>query len=178
MYSITLKHGWEIQGLLFLKVPFNRSFPWSPFRNKYPPFNVYCRPSYRGHPFLYILDILEGLGWSYVMPDFAVFCCALQNYSKPYRSLPKFNSMNRYSIIVVAYQRYGLKRCSGMLGSILDLNVGSLHWSWSSKYCSTAHHHTNLKISHTTRVCIVTPIVSSKYWCLYQFRYVKVFSTN
>jgi len=95
------------------------------------------------------------------MPDFAVFCCALQNYSKLYRSLPKFNSMNRYSIIVVAYQRYGLKRCSGMLGSILDLNVGSLQWSWSSKYCSTAHHHTNLKISHTTRVCIVTPIVSS-----------------
>ena len=57
------------------------------------------------------------------MPDFAVFCCALQNYSKLYRSLPKFNSMNRYSIIVVANQRYGLKRCSGMLGSILDLNA-------------------------------------------------------
>ena len=57
------------------------------------------------------------------MPEFAVFCCALQNYSKPYRSLPKFNSMNRYSIIVVANQRYGLKRCSGMLGSILDLKL-------------------------------------------------------
>jgi hypothetical protein len=31
-----------------------------------------------------------------------------------------------HNIIVVANQRYGLKRCSGMLGSILDLNVGSL----------------------------------------------------
>ena len=72
---------------------------------------------------MYILDILKGLGLSYVMPDFAVFCCELQNYSKPYRTLPRFNSMNRYSVIVVANQRYCLKRCSGMLGSILDLKL-------------------------------------------------------
>jgi hypothetical protein len=32
----------------------------------------------------------------------------------------------RCNIIVVANQRYGLKRCSGTFGSILDLNVGSL----------------------------------------------------
>ena len=31
-----------------------------------------------------------------------------------------------YNIIVVANRRYGLERRSGMLGSILDLNVGSL----------------------------------------------------
>jgi hypothetical protein len=31
-----------------------------------------------------------------------------------------------YNIIVVANRRYGLKRRSCMLGSILDLNVGSL----------------------------------------------------
>ncbi len=156
MYSITLKPGWEIQGLLFLKVPFNRSFTWSPFQNKYPPFNVYCRPSYRGHAFLYILDILEGLGWSYLMPDFAIFCCALQNFSKPYRSLPKFNSMNRYSIIVVANQRYGLKRCSGTFGSISDLKEVLVHWSRGWKYCSFARHHTNLKNCHTNRFCMVT----------------------
>ena len=31
-----------------------------------------------------------------------------------------------YNIITVANRRYGLKRRSGMLGSILDLNVGSV----------------------------------------------------
>jgi hypothetical protein len=29
-----------------------------------------------------------------------------------------------YNIIVVPHLRYGLKRCSGMLGPILDLNEG------------------------------------------------------
>jgi hypothetical protein len=46
------------------------------------------------------------------------------------------------------------------------------------KYCSLAHHHTNLKNPHINRLCKVIPIVSSKYRYLYQFCYIKVFSTN
>jgi hypothetical protein len=38
----------------------------------------------------------------------------------------KADRVSSYNIVVVANQRYGLKRCSGMLGSILDLNVGLL----------------------------------------------------
>jgi hypothetical protein len=41
-----------------------------------------------------------------------------------------------------------------------------------------AHHYTNVKNSHTNRFFIVTPIVRSKYRHLYQFCYVKIFSTN
>jgi hypothetical protein len=68
------------------------------------------------------------------------------------------------AIFVVANQHLkGLKKCSGMLGSISDLNVGSLQWSRWHKYCSSAPHYTNLKISHTNRFCIMTPIVGSKY---------------
>jgi hypothetical protein len=36
--------------------------------------------------------------------------------------IPKGDRVLGYNIIVVPYLRYGLKRCSGMLGSILDLN--------------------------------------------------------
>jgi hypothetical protein len=62
-----------------------------------------------------------------------------------------------HNIIVVPNLHQGLKRCSGMLGSISDLNGGSVQWSWLWKYCSFARHHTNLKIPHTNRFCIVTP---------------------
>ena len=65
-----------------------------------------------------------------------------------------------------------------MLGSISDLNGGSLQWSRWWKYCSPARHYTNLKNPHTNKFCMVTPIVSSKYRHLYQFCYVHVFSTN
>jgi hypothetical protein len=34
------------------------------------------------------------------------------------------------------------------------------------------------KNHHTNRFCMVTPIVSKKYWRLFQFFFVKVFSTN
>ena len=56
--------------------------------------------------------------------------------------------------------------------------VGLVKQSRCLKYCFFARHHTNLKNPHTNRFCMVTPIVSSKYWHLYQFCYVKVFSTN
>jgi hypothetical protein len=46
------------------------------------------------------------------------------------------------------------------------------------KYCSVSRHHTNLKNPHTDSFCMVAPIVSSKYRQLYQFCYVKIFSTN
>jgi hypothetical protein len=65
-----------------------------------------------------------------------------------------------------------------MFGSISDLNVSSGQWSRWQKYCSLARHRTNLKNHHTKRFCMMTPIVSSKYWHLYQFSYVKIFSTN
>ena len=83
-----------------------------------------------------------------------------------------------YNINVVANQRYGHKRCSNMLGSILDLYVGSLQWSWWSNYCSFARYYTNLKIPHTNKFVCWLPIVSSMYRCLYQFCYVQLFSTN
>jgi hypothetical protein len=65
-----------------------------------------------------------------------------------------------------------------MLGSISDLKEVVVQWSRWWKYCSFARHHTNLKNLHTNRFCMVTPIVSSKYRRLYQFCYVKLFSTN
>ena len=46
------------------------------------------------------------------------------------------------------------------------------------KYGFFARHYTNLKNPHTNRFYMVTPIVSSKYRHLYQFCYVKQFSTN
>ncbi len=101
------------------------------------------------------------------MRDLVVFLLRMKkDHSKPYRSLPKFNSkfsMNRYNIIVVSNQRYGLKRYSGMLGSISDFNIVVLQSYLWVKYCSFARHNTNLKIPHTNKFCIVTPNVSSKY---------------
>jgi len=35
-----------------------------------------------------------------------------------------------------------------MLGSISDLNVGSVQWSRWCKYCLVARHHINLKHHH------------------------------
>jgi hypothetical protein len=46
------------------------------------------------------------------------------------------------------------------------------------QYCFLSRHHTNLKNHHTNRFCMVTPIVSSNYRCLYQLCYVKLSSTN
>ena len=65
-----------------------------------------------------------------------------------------------------------------MLGSISDLHGGSVQWSRWWKYCSSARHHTNLKITIQAGFVWWLPIVSSKYRHLYQFCYVKVFSTN
>ena len=83
-----------------------------------------------------------------------------------------------HNIITAPNLLYGLKRCSGTFGSILDVKEGLGHWSRWWKYCFIARHHTNLKNPHQTGFVWWLPIVSSKYRHLYQFCYVKVFSTN
>jgi hypothetical protein len=82
-----------------------------------------------------------------------------------------------YNIITAQNPPLGLKRCSGTFGSLSDLKEGLVQWSRWWKYCSLAHHHTNLKSIQTGFVSWL-PIVRIKYRHLYQLCYVKVFSTN
>jgi hypothetical protein len=66
-----------------------------------------------------------------------------------------------------------------LLGSILDLRIRRfVKMIPVAKILFPARYYTNLKNPQTTRFCMMTPIVSIKYWYLYQFCCVKISSTN
>jgi hypothetical protein len=68
------------------------------------------------------------LGSKKMSPLFVAFVSATLNLDlKTYRGFEhKADRVLGYNIIVVPNRRYGLKRRSGIFGSILDLNVGSV----------------------------------------------------